>query len=57
MIFKNALCLDLMPDAGYDSWHLRCHRRADHREWHRVKFSDGKYRVWNDGDRKSKVVP
>ncbi len=57
--FKNALCLAAIPDAsGYGDapWQLRCKRRPDHPGPHRVKFRDGKYRVWNTGDEKSKIT-
>ncbi len=58
MVFKNALCLAMRPEAnwpGADGYHHRCKRLADHQGRHRVKYTDG-YTCWNDGDRDSVLV-
>lgn len=59
MSFKNALCMRLLPDAyGHErsNYWLSCHRRTKHNGLHRVKFRDGKYRVWSNGDQESRIV-
>lgn len=55
--FVNAICRQPMPDAyghGYKGerapWELRCKRRNATKHTHRVKFDDGRYRSWEDGD-------
>lgn len=61
MVYKNALCRVGLPDMwGYGGpaglpYDLVCHRKALHQGRHQVKFKDGKYRKWNDGDKESVI--
>ncbi len=52
MTFKNALCLDGMPE-NHD---CRCKRRADHPGVHWHKFRDGRYRFWTDDSNESTIT-
>lgn len=56
--FKNALCLDLLPEGrGGEGWlglgyrQKRCQRRSGHKPPHRSYA-----REWNDGDADSRPV-
>lgn len=55
-IFKNALCLELRPDAMDYRTH-RCKRHDGHAGFHQVKYSDGKMGLWMDGDKEAMIVP
>lgn len=55
--FKNALCLDPLPDYYPPlTWRRMCHRHRGHPGRCRIVFRDGGVREWNTGDNESELT-